>query len=151
MEADKGSLEPSPNPALFMNEPQEESGGQASPETCSSERVMDLDEYSQSSREQEVMGRDTTWKGTFEPSLLITYQIINIDMRRSWYPRSHKNPSSNTKSVATYPEDVYFDELLEVCSKVTNLYRSKGYLTSDVNIKCMLHSTQTINNQRFNY
>ena len=56
------------------------------------------------------MGRDTTWKGTFEPSLLITYQIINIDMRRSWYPRPHKNPSSNTKSVATNPEDVYFDE-----------------------------------------
>ena len=27
-------------------------------------------------------------------------------------------------------EDVYFDELLEVCQKVTNLYRSKGYLTS---------------------
>ena len=27
-------------------------------------------------------------------------------------------------------EDVYFDELLEVASKVTNLYRSKGYLTS---------------------
>ena len=27
-------------------------------------------------------------------------------------------------------EDVYFDELLEVCSKVTNLYRAKGYLTS---------------------
>ncbi len=27
-------------------------------------------------------------------------------------------------------EDVYFDELLEVCSKVTNLYKSKGYLTS---------------------
>ncbi len=27
-------------------------------------------------------------------------------------------------------EDIYFDELLEVCSKVTNLYRSKGYLTS---------------------
>ena len=25
---------------------------------------------------------------------------------------------------------MYFDELLEVCSKVTNLYRSKGYLTS---------------------
>ena len=110
METDKGSLEPSPNPAVFMNEAQEESGGRASPETCSSERVMDLDEYSQSSREQEAMGRDTTWKGTFEPSLLIKYQIINIDMRRSWYPRSHKNPSSNTKSVATNPEDVYFDE-----------------------------------------
>ena len=31
-------------------------------------------------------------------------------MRRSWYPRPHKNPSSNTKSVATNPEDVYFDE-----------------------------------------
>lgn len=27
-------------------------------------------------------------------------------------------------------EDVFFDELLEVCSKVTNLYHSKGYLTS---------------------
>ena len=27
-------------------------------------------------------------------------------------------------------EDIYFDELLEVASKVTNLYRSKGYLTS---------------------
>ena len=74
------------------------------------ERVMDLDEYSQSSREQEVIGRDTTWKGTFEPGLLIKYQIINVDMRRSWYPRSHKNPSSNTKSVATNREDVYFDE-----------------------------------------
>ena len=35
VEADKGSLEPIPNPAVFMNEPQEESGGQASPETCS--------------------------------------------------------------------------------------------------------------------
>ena len=110
MEADKGSLEPIPNPAVFMNEPQEESGGQASPETCSSESVMDLDECSQSSREQEAVGKGTTWKGTFEPSLLIKYQIINIDMRRSWYPRSHKNPSSNTKSVATDAEDVHFDE-----------------------------------------
>ena len=27
-------------------------------------------------------------------------------------------------------EDVFFDELLELCSKVTNLYHSKGYLTS---------------------
>ena len=27
-------------------------------------------------------------------------------------------------------EDIYFDELLEVCSKVTNLYHSQGYLTS---------------------
>ena len=83
MEADKGSLEPSPSPAVFMNEPQEESGGQASPGTCSSETVMDLKECSQASRGQEVMDRDTTWKGTFEPSLLIKYQIINIDMRRS--------------------------------------------------------------------
>ena len=110
VEADKGSLEPIPNPAVFMNEPQEESGGQASPETCSSESVMDLNECSQFSREQEAMGKGTTWKGTFEPSLLIKYQIINIDMRRSWYPRSHKNPSSNTKSVATDAEDVHFDE-----------------------------------------
>lgn len=27
-------------------------------------------------------------------------------------------------------EDIFFDELLEVCSKVTNLYHSNGYLTS---------------------
>ena len=27
-------------------------------------------------------------------------------------------------------EDIFFDELLEVCQKVTNYYRSKGYLTS---------------------
>ena len=27
-------------------------------------------------------------------------------------------------------EDIFFDELLEVCSKVTQLYHSKGYLTS---------------------
>ena len=27
-------------------------------------------------------------------------------------------------------EDIFFDELLEVCSKVTNLYHTKGYLTS---------------------
>ncbi len=27
-------------------------------------------------------------------------------------------------------EDIFFDELLEVCQKVTNLYRAKGYLTS---------------------
>lgn len=27
-------------------------------------------------------------------------------------------------------EDVFFDELLEVCQKVTNYYRAKGYLTS---------------------
>lgn len=27
-------------------------------------------------------------------------------------------------------EDVFFDELLELCSKVTNLYHEKGYLTS---------------------
>ena len=52
MDADKSSLEPNPNPAVFMNEPQEESGGRTSPETCSSDRVMDLDEYYQSSREQ---------------------------------------------------------------------------------------------------
>ena len=27
-------------------------------------------------------------------------------------------------------EDIFFDELLEVCQKVTNYYRAKGYLTS---------------------
>ena len=50
VEADKGSLEPSPHPAMARNEPQEESGGWATPETCSSLTVGDLDECSQSSR-----------------------------------------------------------------------------------------------------
>ncbi|OWK07104.1 hypothetical protein Celaphus_00017180 [Cervus elaphus hippelaphus] len=99
VEAENGSLEPSPHPAMARNEPQEESGDQAAPETCSSVTVMDLNDCSQSVE-----------AGTFEPSLLIKSQIINIDTRRSWSPRSHKNPSSNTKSVATNPEDVDFDE-----------------------------------------
>ena len=43
-----------------------------------------------------------------------------------------KIPASELEALAreVLGEDVYFDELLEVCSKVTNLYRSKGYLTS---------------------
>jgi len=36
----------------------------------------------------------------------------------------------NQLALEVLGEDIYFDELLEVCSKVTNLYRSKGYLTS---------------------
>lgn len=36
----------------------------------------------------------------------------------------------NKLALEVLGEDIYFDELLEVCSKVTNLYRSKGYLTS---------------------
>ena len=58
VEADKGSLEPNPHPAMARNEPQEESGDRASPETCSSVTVMDLDECSQSSREQETVEGD---------------------------------------------------------------------------------------------
>lgn len=58
VEADKGSLEPSPHPAMARNEPQEESGDRASPETCSSVTVMDLDECSQYPREQETVEGD---------------------------------------------------------------------------------------------
>ena len=43
-----------------------------------------------------------------------------------------KIPSSELENLAleVLGEDIYFDELLEVCSKVTNYYRAKGYLTS---------------------
>ena len=43
-----------------------------------------------------------------------------------------KIPSSELEPLAleVLGEDVYFDELLEVCQKVTNYYRAKGYLTS---------------------
>ena len=58
MEADKGSLEPTPHPAMARNEPQEESWDWATPETCSSLTVEDLDECSQSSRKQEAVEGD---------------------------------------------------------------------------------------------
>ena len=36
----------------------------------------------------------------------------------------------NKLALEVLGEDIFFDELLEVCSKVTNLYHEKGYLTS---------------------
>ena len=82
MEADKGSLEPSSSPAMARNVPQEESGGWTTPESCSSVTVMDLDECSQSCREQEAVEGHPVRKGNFEPSILIKSQIININMRK---------------------------------------------------------------------
>ena len=99
MEADKGSLEPSRSPAMARNVPQEESGGWTTPESCSSVTVMDLNECSQSCREQEAVEGDPARKGNFEPSMLIKSQIININMKKSQFLRSNKNPSLNTKSV----------------------------------------------------
>lgn len=93
---------------MARNEPQEESGDRNT-ETCSSVTVMDLDECSQSSREQETV-EETLLRGTFEPGLLIKSQIINFDRRSQFTQRSYKNPSLNIKSVARNPEDVYFDE-----------------------------------------
>nr|XP_014338451.1 PREDICTED: uncharacterized protein LOC102285890 [Bos mutus] len=62
MEADKGSLEPSRSPAMARNVPQEESGGWTTPESCSSVTVMDLNECSQSCREQEAVEGDPARK-----------------------------------------------------------------------------------------
>ena len=36
----------------------------------------------------------------------------------------------NKLAMEVLGEDIFFDELLEVCSKVTNLYHERGYLTS---------------------
>ena len=36
----------------------------------------------------------------------------------------------NKLALEVLGEDIFFDELLEVCSKVTNLYHERGYLTS---------------------
>ena len=58
MGVDKGSLEPSCSPAKASNEPQEEAGGQASPESYSIMILVDLDECSASS------GNKSLWKET---------------------------------------------------------------------------------------
>ena len=110
MEADKGILEPCPSPAMARNVPQEESGEWTTPKSCSSVTVMDLNECSQSCREQEAVEGDPDRKGNFEPSILTKSQIINIDMKKSQFLRPSKNPSLNTKSVDSNPEDVDFDE-----------------------------------------
>ena len=110
MEADKGSLESSPSPAMARNVPQEESRRWTTPGSCSSETVMDLNECSQSYREQETVEGDPARKDGFEPSLLTKSQIINIDMKKSQLLRSNANPSLNTKSVDSNSEDVDFDE-----------------------------------------
>ena len=82
MEADKDSLEPSSSPAMARNVPQEESGGWTTPESCCSVTVMDLDECSQSCREQEAVEGHPVRKGNFEPSIRIKSQLININMRK---------------------------------------------------------------------
>ena len=48
LEADRGSLESGPSPAMERNVPQEGSEGWTTPESCSSETVMDLNERSPS-------------------------------------------------------------------------------------------------------
>ncbi|OWK15531.1 hypothetical protein Celaphus_00000589 [Cervus elaphus hippelaphus] len=94
MEADRGSLESSPSPAMARNVPQEGSGGWTTPESCSSETVMDLNDCSPSCREQEAVEEDPVRKDNFEPIVL----------------RSNTNPSLNTNFVDSNPEDVDFDE-----------------------------------------
>ncbi|XP_055284072.1 spermatogenesis-associated protein 31A6-like isoform X2 [Moschus berezovskii] len=109
VETEKGSLEPSPSPATARNEPQKETRGQASPESSSNVIVVDLDEWSPSSRAQEVVEGDSAGKGTREPSVQVKPLDINMDLRRSWSPRSNKSPSLNTKSVASNTEDLLFE------------------------------------------
>ncbi|XP_061002301.1 spermatogenesis-associated protein 31E1-like isoform X2 [Dama dama] len=109
VEADKGSLEPSPSSAMARNEAQKETRGQASPASCSNVIVVDLDECSPSSRAQEVVEGDSAGKGTREPSVQVKYLDINIDLGRSRSPRSSESPSLNTTSAASNTEDLLFE------------------------------------------
>ncbi|CAN0457804.1 unnamed protein product [Rangifer tarandus platyrhynchus] len=109
VEAEKGSLEPSPSSVMARNEPQKETRGQASPASCSNVIVVELDECSPFSKAQEVVEGDSAGKGTREPSVQVKYLDINIDLGRSQPPRSSESPLLNTKSAASNTEDLLFE------------------------------------------
>ena len=106
---DKGSLEPSCSPAMASLEPQEEVRGRASPESYSIMTTVDPDEWSTSSREQESVEGDPAGKETLEPSVWVKSLLINMNLKSPRSPRSSRNPSLNTKSLASNPEDLNFE------------------------------------------
>ncbi|KAM9701058.1 LOW QUALITY PROTEIN: spermatogenesis-associated protein 31E1-like [Dama dama] len=149
MGADKGSLEPwsSPSPAMASNEPQEKAGGWAFPDSYSSVTVVELDERSQSSMEQEAMEEDSGWKSTFESCLLIKSQSNNMDLRRSQSPKSNKCFSLNTKSVASSLEDLHFEAQLHKleCQGFTDKQKQAQGQATDVLLQdCETGATSTL-------
>ncbi|OWK07370.1 hypothetical protein Celaphus_00017005 [Cervus elaphus hippelaphus] len=149
MGADKGSLEPwsSPSPAMASNEPLEKAGGWAFPDSYSGVTVVELDERSQSSMEQEAMGEDSGWKSTFESCLLIKSQSNNMDLRRSQSPKSNKCFSLNTKSVASSLEDLHFEAQLHKleCQGFTDKQKQAQGQATDVLLQdCETGATSTL-------
>ena len=111
MVADKGNLEPSSSPAMASSAPQEEAGGRASPESYCIMTAVNLDVCSASSREQEqkpVEG-DPAGKDTLAPSVWVKSLLINMNLKSPRSPRSSRNPSLNTKFVASNPEYLNFE------------------------------------------
>ncbi|XP_072804332.1 spermatogenesis-associated protein 31E1-like isoform X1 [Vicugna pacos] len=107
---EKGSpQQPSPSPPVARDEPREETGGWASPDSCSSVTVVDLDEWPQSSKAQDT---DPAWKSILDPGMMIRSQSTNVDQKDSWSPRSKRSLSLSTQSVVLTPEDVYLDAQL---------------------------------------
>ncbi|XP_065802567.1 spermatogenesis-associated protein 31E1-like [Muntiacus reevesi] len=149
MGADKGNPEPwsSPSPAMASNEPQEKAGGWAFPDSYSSVTVVELDERSQSSMEQEAMEEDSGWKSTFESCLLIKSQSNNMDLRRSQSPKSNKCFSLNTKSVASSLEDLHFEAQLHKleCQGFTDKQKQAQGQATDVLLQdCETGATSTL-------
>ena len=147
--ADKGSLEPwsSPSPAMASNEPQQKAEGWAFPGSYSSVTVVELDERSQSSMEQEAMEEDSGWKSTFESCLLIKSQSNDMDLRRSQSPKSNKCFSLNTKSVASSLEDLHFEAQLHKleCQGFTDKQKQAQGQATDVLLQdCETGATSTL-------
>ena len=71
--------------------------------------LVDLDECSTSSREQESVEGDPAGKGTLEPSVWVKSLLINMNLKSPRSPRSSRNPSLNTKSLASSSEHLKFE------------------------------------------
>ena len=73
--------------------------------------VVNLDVCSASSREQEQkpVGGDPAGKHTLAPSVWVKSLLINMNLKSPRSPRSSRNPSLNTKFVASNPEYLNFE------------------------------------------
>ena len=89
MEADRGSLESGPSPAMARNVPQEGSGGGGPAQNLALVRQSWTSMSVPHLRDQEAVEEDPVKKDNFEPSLLTKSQIINIDTRKSQFLRSN--------------------------------------------------------------
>ena len=55
------------------------------------------------------MEGDPAGKETLEPSVWVNSLLINMNLKSPRSPRSSRNPSLNTKSLASNPEDLNFE------------------------------------------